>query len=189
MVIIPPPPPPPFLIPPLPRYRLCITELTVHCVTLEAIHAAHILFSCYQIFWVKKVHSKHDSLFRLHKLDFTYKEYCIDALFMQKDCCFEKKISAHHTCWNVSENVFILLHVFLGEKHDNLHTKNPSHWHCPCQMITRLIWCLDRLVPLVYDLYWYNLLEMKWCCFRPLLCTLFRLNWTMQAQGNERRWN
>ena len=27
--------------------------------------------------------------------------------------------------------------------------------------------------------------EMKWHCFMPPLCTLFRLNWVKQAQGNE----
>ena len=29
---------------------------------------------------------------------------------------------------------------------------------------------------------------MKWCCFRPPLCTLLRLNWTKQEQGTM-RWN
>ena len=26
--------------------------------------------------------------------------------------------------------------------------------------------------------------KMKWWCFRPLLCTLFRLNWAKQTPGN-----
>ena len=29
--------------------------------------------------------------------------------------------------------------------------------------------------------------EMKWWCFRPLLCTLFRLNWAKQTPGIMRR--
>ena len=36
------------------------------------------------------------------------------------------------------------------------------------------------------DLYMYANVaenEMKWWCFRPLLCTLFRLNWAKQTPG------
>ena len=32
-----------------------------------------------------------------------------------------------------------------------------------------------------------NLYEMKWCCFRPPLCTLLWLNWAMQTQGTMRK--
>ena len=32
-----------------------------------------------------------------------------------------------------------------------------------------------------------NEMKMKWWCFRPLLCTLFRLNWAKQTPGIMRR--
>ena len=30
----------------------------------------------------------------------------------------------------------------------------------------------------------YSFASMKWCCFRPLLCTLFRLNWAQADAGD-----
>ena len=77
----------------------------------------------------------------------------------------------------------------IGERFSKncVHLVTSYYWRNPINLLWRQS-CIASQDPTKYNFIGvYFGMEMKWWCFRPLLCTLFRLNWAKQTPGIMRR--